>query len=313
MKYFDTKFLLYTAMADAYGMGCEYLKPETRPEDKLVVDEILKLERYVAHPGHGKWAPGPGQYTDDTEMCLANTNVLLSDKTKYTKLDFADAYVKEFAYGGQRKGYSKGFQAILETVNSGEELLKAVVPNSEKNGAAMRATPFGVMNNIHDLLDAATVSASVTHDTAIGHFSARAMALAKHFSLYVDEDMVEVRDWIRENLPSEDMKFRNILTHKWNGTPVVGNSLGPVGLTTVSAVLELITTHNDLLEMLHTACSWGGDTDSVSSLAWGIYSARTDQALPGFFEHCLEFGSPKTGSPRLLLLGEKLLSKYKRN
>ncbi len=306
----NPKFLFFTAMADAYGMGAEYLKLD-RQKDMETLEQVLKFERYVAHP---RWdsAPGATKYTDDTEMSVANTNVLLSDKKTYTKLDFANAYVAEFAYGGRRQGYSRGFQAILEKVTSGEELLKTVEPNSEKNGAAMRAVPFGVLKNVRDVMESAAVSASVTHDTAIGRFGARAVALAGHFAFYEAAPLFEVRPYVMDHLPKEDHTYQNVVLSIWDGSPVVGNDkMGSVGLTTVNAVLTLVTTQLSLMEMLKLACAWGGDVDSVASIAWGIASARLqNEQLPEFLERDLEYGSPKTGQQRLCELGSKLMEKY---
>jgi len=308
MRNSNRKLLLYVAMADAYGMGAEYLKPGRQKDDEALA-KVLKFERYVAHP-RTDYAPGAGRYTDDTEMSVANTHVLLSDKTRYRKIDFAEAYVQEFAFGGRRRGYSKAFQAILEKVATGEELLAALDPSSEKNGAAMRAVPFGVLSLV-SALEATTVSASVTHDTAIGMFSARAVTLAAHFALHYQYPLSDVREFIETHLPKEDRQFLNVVTSPWTGGPVVGNSMGPVGLTTVNAVLSLITEQASLMDMLKTACRWGGDVDSVASIAWGIASSRLqDEELLEFLERDLEFGSPKTGRERLCTLSAQLMAKF---
>lgn len=311
MHFPNGKFLFYTAMADAYGMGAEYLKLD-RPEDAQALSEVLKFERYVPHPRYGTHAPGAAKYTDDTEMSIANTHVLLEKKPAYTKLDFAKAYVKEFEYGGRRKGYSRGFQSILETTQTGEELLRVIDPNSEKNGAAMRAVPFGVLPHIDQVLDAATVSASVTHDTAVGHFSARAIALAARFAFREKSNLIWVIAYLTAHLPKEDRDLFHVFQEPWDGSPVVGNEkMGPVGLTTVSAVLHLVTTQKSLMGILRTACEWGGDVDSVASIAWGIASARfQDEELPEFLTRDLEYGSPRTGRERLCALGSRLMAKY---
>lgn len=302
MKNKNPNMLVRIAMADAYGMGAEYLKKE----DDLILQEVMKFERYVAHPRHSS---GAGKYTDDTEMSIANIFVILA-KEYPTKRDFADAYVKEFNFGGRRLGYSKGFQVLLEKVKTGSELLEVLHPDSDKNGAAMRAVPFGVYPNISKVLQVATISASVTHDTDIGRFGSRAVALASHFSLYKDLPFSELRDYLFWNLYHEDRQFSSILFDAWDGSPVVGGSRGSVGLTTISAVLELLEEENSLMDMLKKAVSWGGDVDSVAAIAWGIASARfQNEELPDFLTHQLEFGSSKTGHERLLNLGTELMNR----
>lgn len=290
----DFNLLVRIAMADAYGMGAEYLKPEDAP----VLQEVLKFERYVRHPRHSS---GAGKYTDDTEMSIANARVLLDHKPPYSRLDFANMYVNEFAYGGRRKGYSQGFQAVLERVRSGEELLATVKADSEKNGAAMRAVPFGVIPEISLALDATTVSAEVTHATNVGRFSARAITTAAHFAMHSDRPLSEIRSYVHLYAYEPDkLAFADALRRPWAGDPVVGGHFGPVGITTVMAVLTLVESETSLIGILRKACEWGGDVDSVAAIAWGIASPRYPrERLPDFFERDLEFGSPRTGRERL--------------
>ena len=307
MKNPNPKLLLYIAMADAYGMATEYIKPWNE-EDKRVLEESLLFERYVKNPRAG--SPVASQYTDDTEMSIANCTVLLSKSKSLSRLDFANEYVKEFNFGGRRKGYSRKFQEILESVKTGEELLAVLKPTSEKNGAAMRAVPFGVIKSTNTLLNTSSLSASVTHDTEIGLFSSRAISLAAHYSFYDSGPLSAIREYILDNLPKEDAKFQSVVSHPWDGTPVVGNSMGPVGLTTVAAVLTLVATKSSLMEMLRTAMVWGGDVDSVASIAWGIASSRMqDEALPIFFEESLEMYSNVTGSKRLCAISKELMQR----
>src|SRR5262245_61342793 len=61
--------LVELAVGDAYGAGFEYADPE-------FVAAHNTLQGYVQHPAH----PGvrPGAYTDDTQMTLAITELLIS-------------------------------------------------------------------------------------------------------------------------------------------------------------------------------------------------------------------------------------------
>jgi ADP-ribosylglycohydrolase len=57
--------------------------------------------------------------------------------------------------------------------------------------------------------------------------------------------------------------------------------------------------------------SWGGDTDSVAAIAWGIASARyPDEVLPQFLEIDFEAGRGNYGAQFLKDLGEQLMCKY---
>jgi ADP-ribosylglycohydrolase len=304
MRFPNPKLLTYIAMGDAYGMAVEYIK---FPRDLHILEECREFTRYSSHPVH---KTKPGGYTDDTEMSAANTHVLLGDT--FSTLAFADAYVREFQRGGKRDGYSRGFQAILQRINSGKELLDTVVPDSDKNGAAMRSVPFGVLSDIDFMFALATVQARITHNTAVGRFSARAVALMSHFALYEDKPFSEMRDYCIHNLPEEDEEFLYVFEKDWDGSPVKGSDNVPVGLTTVHAVATLCATKTSLKDILLTAIEWGGDVDSVAAIAWGIASTRyQNEQIPEFLERDLEGGNPHTGAQYLTDLGTRLMEKYK--
>ena len=60
--------LVQMAKGDAYGAGFEYA-----PEDFVLL--YHKLTAYVQHPKHKLI---PGVYTDDTQMSIANVEVILA-------------------------------------------------------------------------------------------------------------------------------------------------------------------------------------------------------------------------------------------
>lgn len=306
MRHPDPQLLLRIAMADAAAAGAEYLK---FPRDQAVRDRVLAFTRYVAHPTHGHPA---GDYTDDAEMSIANALVLLEHGPPFPRYAFADAYVHEFAFGGRRNGYARGFQAFLESVTDGADFLARIRPDSDKNGAAMRAVPIGVLPTVEAVLEAATVQATLTHDTAVGRFSARAVALMAHYALYEEGPLSAAPAWCLARLPSDDVvRFRTMLEARWSGRPVMSYDVLPVGLTTVQAVADLVAHQPSLMAILEQAICWGGDTDSVAAIAWGIASPRfQDEKLPAFLEHDLERRSAKTGATRLRDIGARLMAKY---
>src|SRR3989344_3663878 len=134
MRYSNPNMLVYIAMADAYAVAVEH--------NRTLEEKCLEFKEYLAHPKHGLPA---SSYTDDTEMSVGNTQVLLRYDEPFNQLMFADGYVTEFQRGGRRKGYSRGFQGVLEQARTGKELLALIDPISVKNGAAMRAVPIGVL------------------------------------------------------------------------------------------------------------------------------------------------------------------------
>ncbi|MBI4457954.1 ADP-ribosylglycohydrolase family protein [Candidatus Uhrbacteria bacterium] len=305
MKNPDPKLLVRIAIADAYAAAVEYVK---LPRDRDTLDECLHFKRYVKHPTLDHRA---GCYTDDTEMSAANVHVLLEHPAPYMRLMFADAYVRQFRHGGRRKGYSRLFQSFLELTHDGWQFLKEIRPDSVKNGAAMRAVPFGVLPTIEEVLEAATVQASVTHDTPEGRFSARAIALMSHFSLYEVRPLYNAAAYCLTYLPKEDRRFQQIFMEDWPGGPVTGTPAASVAITTVHAVTTLVRREPSLMAMLERTIRWGGDTDSVAAIAWGIASPRFQgEVLPDFMERHLERRDSRTGTSYLLDLGTRLMAKF---
>lgn len=303
MHFSNPNLLLYIGMADAYAMSCEYIK---LPRDAATLEEALRFERYVRNPRYNLQA---GTYTDDTEMSVANARVLIEKRYPFHALDFAESYVQEFLHGGMRNGYSRGFQRFLESVSSGREFLQEIRPESDKNGAAMRAVPFGVLPTIYETIDAATLQARITHDTPSGRFSSRMVALMAHYALYEGGPLSDVGAYCAKHLLQHDNVFlKEILETPWpNDRPVVGSPDKPVSVTTVHAVATLVMTGTSLMDILERVLRMGGDTDSVAAIAWGIASCRfQDEALPEFLERDLEHRK----SADLHAIGTALMDAY---
>ena len=307
MKNRNDRMLLYIGMADAFAAASEYL---TGINEQFARYACLKFKCYCGHPTHGLRA---SYYTDDTEMSVANARVLIDGSAKeLSPLVFVDSWLHEFKMGGQRKGYSKGFQNLLEKAKSGYELLRSISPDSDKNGAAMRSVPFGVLPNIEELLRVATFQAIITHNTPPATFSARAVALMSHFALYEDAPFSELPEFCLENLPKNDVDaFGYIFRKLWTGDRVIGSKDTPVSIATVHAVVDLLLCQSSLMDILRKTICWGGDTDSVAAIAWGIASARyQNEKLPEFLERDLENGSVETGARYLRQVGFDLMEKY---
>lgn len=310
MRHLNRNMLLYIGIGDAYAVPVEYVDREAN--EQLFLD-TLRFEKFCKHP---KYELGAGQYTDDTEMSVANARVLIENNPPYTEQMFADAYVREFIRGGKRKGYSHGFQMILEKCADGRDLVNNLIPTSVANGAAMRAVPIGVLPTIEGVLEVATTQARVTHDTPEGLFSARAVALMSHFVLYERAPFhCFIEDYLQKNLPQEDIsRFGHVFRTPWIG-PVKKTEEWSVAVNTVHAVVELVTSygHHSLKNLLEEVIQLGGDTDSVAAIAMGLVGTRTNSSsvwLPPFMFVDLEGGKPETGAKYLLDVGTKLIDKF---
>lgn len=291
MRHPNPEMLLRIAQADAYAMAVEYVKPSEHPE---LITQALRLERYLRHPVHSL---GAGQYTDDTQMSIAVAEVLLGGEL--AREAFADAFVRAF-WRDPRDGYARHFQAFLEKTRTGAEFLRNIRPDSDKNGAAMRAVPIGVLADPVQVMRVAALQAQLTHDTLGGTGSAQMVALMSHYALHEAGPLSDLPRWLAHqmHLPRG--------FPRWEGDPVKGPG---VGMATALAVLTLVSEQPSLLDILRTTIEWGGDTDSVAAIAWGIASARMREPLPEFFEVMLEPGRPY-GPAFLRGLGDKLAAKY---
>jgi ADP-ribosyl-[dinitrogen reductase] hydrolase len=295
--------LLRIAQGDAYGMATEYIK---FPRDQQVHDAALKFERYVKHPTHNLNA---GQYTDDTQMSIAVSEVLLKLPPNYENPrlretpgaeaelqgTFIESFIRCFKRD-ERDGYSRGFQAFLEGVEDGADFVTRIENDSDKNGAAMRSVPIGVLPDPSTVVDVAAIQAKTTHNTVGGIQASILVAMMSHFALYRSESFKVFPEWLDQYTSAV------LLTHDG---PVVGPG---VGIKTAHAVFTLLSTEKTLLGIARKVIEWGGDTDSVLSIAWGIASARMSEELPAFFEGGLEDGT--YGRNFLRDLGTKLMQAY---
>lgn len=308
----NDKMLVRIGCGDAGALSTEYV-----PHDDPIVAKTLMFNGYEIHPTHQN---KPGDYSDDTEMSAANTRVILGEFGQ-SQLGFAMAWLAEFQRGGFRDGYSRGFQSLLENVDGNALMLlmrlKALDPKtkqprnrSTKNGAAMRSVPFGAMAYIKDMLELVSLQAAITHDTTEGLVSAQSVALMSHYSLYSTDPLKEIGSWCLGQLPVAS-PFSYIFTEPWTLGRVKAASGLSVGIATVWAVAHLLRTESSLMAMMRQLIKWGGDTDSVAAIVWGIASARfPNEVLPEFYERDLESGLTETGTPYLLGLGKKLMDKF---
>ena len=304
MRHRNDLMLLRIAQGDAYGMAREYVKTSEHPEH---VSECLKFERYLAHPSYHKLAPGT--FTDDTQMSVGVAEVLIEKGVVATTEDFYAAWFRCFKRD-PRDGYSRAFQAILEEATTVDHLKLLIKPTSNANGAAMRSVPLGVIENVKALVMTAGIQASTTHATYGGVLSSIAVALMSHYALYDRRSFSSMLRW--------GVQYSEVFEHfrePWVG-PVQeaskdGKGLG-VGLNTAWAVHTLLTTETSLMGILRKTIEWGGDTDSVAAIAWGIASARyPDEVLPEFLERDLEAKtSGKYGPTYLRELGHRLMEAY---
>lgn len=172
----------------------------------------------------------------------------------------------------------------------------------------MRAVPIGLLRKPDQAIQVASLQAAVTHATWGGIQSASAVALMSHFAHRRRESMASLRWWC-----SKHLEVFEHFKQPWEG-PVHNSRNDPqgfgVGVNTAWAVCTLLEQEHSLMNIMRKTIEWGGDTDSVASIAWGIASARyPDEILPEFMERDLEPGG-SYGVEYLKTVGRLLTKAY---
>ena len=280
------------AYADAYGVGFEF----TDAKQMALHNPKEQGWRYVQHP---KYSLRPGYYTDDTQMSLANCEVLLSGAYASERA-FADAWVNAFKRD-ERPGYAGRFYDFLRAIRSGDEFLQKIQPHSDRNGAAMRALPFGLLPDVADVMAVAARQAAITHDSPTGRDSAVAVALMSHYLYHRIGSKSDMAVWIAD-------KVAGPWRLPWDeGTPVSVN-----GIATAHAAIQLAAKLDSYSAILEKAVGLGGDTDSVAAIACGAASLSPEfvMDIPQELKAGLENGT--YGREFLADLDKKMFEKFPR-
>jgi len=249
--------LVELAIGDAYGAAFEY-------SSNRMVREQNDLQCYRLHPRHGS---RPGCYTDDTQMSIAVAEAMLSGES-WTRELLADHFVAAFKRD-PREGYARGFYAFLEEVQSGDEFLERIRPNSDKSGATMRAVPLGLFGDPGTVMRKCELQAKLTHDTPDGVRAAQAASLLSHFFVHNVGPKAEVAKFITDFVQGPWVA-------SWSG------KVGHRGIDSVHAAISAVVEHDALSSMLQACIAYTGDVDTVATIALGAASCsdEIDQDLP---------------------------------
>ncbi|MDK1285854.1 ADP-ribosylglycohydrolase family protein [Pseudoalteromonas umbrosa] len=256
--------LLEIAIGDAYGAGFEFASKE----------KVASFNNLTAYHEHGLGI-APGHYTDDTQMSIALAELIVSS-APWDEYTITQKFVECFKRD-QRLGYSKGFYAFLDSINSAEDFLAQIKPNSKANGAAMRSVPIGLFPNIEDVLNNAKLQAKLTHDTTIGINSSQAVALASHYFYYQIGSKQQLAEFVQSHTEIQwDCQWQK--------------EVACCGYETINALLTVLLNAESYSELLIKSVAFGGDVDTVAACALGIASLSEEYVndLPAFLYEELE-------------------------
>lgn len=260
--------LIELAIGDAYGAGFEYV-------DKDIIQKYNHLE-YRQHPTH--LATKPGMYTDDTQMSIAITELILEDK-EWSSVNIASKFLETFKRD-EREGYASGFYHFLKKTETGEEFIKNINNTSEKSGAAMRAPLIGIYKDKKEVLEKTEIQAAITHNTKDGINAAKAAALIVHFFLWEKGKKVNLPKYLKSNTKGD-------WASRWTG------KVRSKGWMSVRAAITAIQDSSTMSELLKTCISYTGDVDTVAAiaLAGGSVAGEIKNDLPSWLFSQLENGA----------------------
>lgn len=276
--------LLHAAIGDAYGAGFEFA-------ERAIIDKENDLTHYRTHP---RYESIYKKYTDDTQMALALAELLIEQK-ELTRENIADKFVEVFKRD-VREGYASRFYNFLISINSGAELLEKIIAKSERNGAAMRAYPLGILKTESEIIEKNTIQMAITHNTEVAKIASEAIALTSHFFIYNKGNRSQLIEYLN------DIQHQKWLAN-WQ------NEVTMNAIETVEAVLTILTSKNEtsLKNMLLKSVNFGGDVDTVASLTLAIGSQmeNVDKDLPSFLFDELE--NEQFGRDYLIQMDKQLI------
>ena len=274
--------ILELGAADAYGFLFEM-------HSAAFVKKHNSIAKYVAKRSCKT------RYTDDTQMTCAVAEALL-ESDEWTPLFIAEKFVRAFHRDPQR-GYARGFKSLLKSVHDGQELLDAIIPLSERNGAAMRACPIGLLPSIGEILRKCRIQSVVTHNTVAGMNSGLASSLLTHYFAYKLGPKDEAGDFVARFVPGP-------WAEPWEGRVRCD------GTETVQAAITAIAASKTLCEVIENSVAFTGDTDSVATVAMGaaFHCGEIEDDLPQALIDGLEDGA--YGKDYLSALDAELEAKF---
>jgi len=245
--------LVEMAIGDAYGAAFEF-----------VSDEHIRLEndltRYKLNP---EISLGGGRYTDDTQMSIALAEHILSGEptNRYNLMSrFLEVFKRD-----PRRGYSKRLYQLLLEAASVDDFCQRMQPLSTRSGAAMRASPAGLLSDLYDVKALAEFQASLTHDTMEGRISATAIAVMVHYLAYALGPREELGRFL-------DVQVAGYAwSEPWQGR------VDMLGTSCAHAAIYLVSSLGSQQQVLRNAVALGGDVDTVAAIA--MFSASLCPAV----------------------------------
>jgi ADP-ribosyl-[dinitrogen reductase] hydrolase len=279
--------ILEAAIGDAYGAGFEFRE----------LDFIIKNNSLTEYHKHGLYTEIYKRYTDDTQMAIAISELLLEEEN-WNEIKVANKFVEVF-HRDKRRGYSNRVYDALDASRNGKDFIKIINNGSNGNGSAMRAYSIGHLKNIEQLLEFCEIQAKTSHNTIEGISCAKRVALAVHYFKYNLDKQSTLIEFINETLKEKEV-------YK------ITSPIDMHGYPTTQSVIKIVSEATSMSQCLKTSIDYGGDTDTVAALCMAVLSQKEgcDKLLPTFLYEELE--NDNYGKNFLIKLDSELNNKFKK-
>jgi len=271
-----TGCLVGAAVGDALGMPLEFL---TREQIKKIYGKVKNYKNPII--GTPCSYLKAGQYTDDTQMTIALAKSLI-DKKGFDINDISKKFIEWYLNDDQRapgNGCIRGIQNLID----GKSPLESGTENHAGCGSAMRVFPIGLLYEGENLSEKSYFSSVITHrnpKAIIGTIlTAHCIekALKNEFDKNYLDSLINFCEKYERRIKLEGETMSNKLKivkdalsmNLEDAMKSIGNG-GYVLETVPAAIFSFIRSPDNFEETITTAVNFGGDADSIGTIAGGI-------------------------------------------
>lgn len=264
------------AIGDACGMNYEFVDH----------DPVMSRDDLKYGPNPKFTAYEPGYYTDDTQMTVANAKVILaaSDLNALMPETFVESWLQAFK-ANPRLGYSKYMWQVMSESQTAAEFMGRINPSSGiTSGSTMRASVFGLIDDIDTVKRLTIMQGIVTHATPVAQQASLAVALSAHFLHHGG-----TREGLADYLDSQ-------LEAGWRDMADMANV--NQAMTITRQALRALSEASSMSDVLIRAISNDrmSDTDTVCAIAMALASRCGE--IPDDLPLSLKFGLKQQESMR---------------
>lgn len=261
-------WLLGLSLGDAFGAPFEFNR-------KIEFTGKLEYKAGIPSRFQGYRSMVPGQITDDTEMTMVLANRLIQDKT-YDSTKVTQDYLK---WANQTSTLGKNTRALFKgvtTVNGYRNRFNKQFPDmkarqaAQSNGALMRCGPLVVLRNSKAVIEDCMLTnpSDVAADTNLAYIAALEAAIG-------GKDTLNIVNAAYSTAQNPDTK--QAIKDGFDRTPRVLTEKRSKGWCCNALYVAIlgISHANSFMDLMGWIMSnKGSDSDTLASIAGGLYGAR---------------------------------------